>query len=753
MRRLHRRSAAAWSVGVVLGAGAMLAAPWAASAHEGPTKIRQPAKQAAAPASVSQDIGDVAVIADNGVIVTSRNIFDLTFPTTLRFDPAAGGKYTVMRSAGVLDAAFGSELTFGYAGATLYPGDDDTQEVAFPAGFPFAGTTWTTVWVNTDGNVTFGAPEFASDNRDKAKLVLGPPRFAAFLHDWNPKNAFNPTGKGSIHAAVKTDPARLVLTWNGVGDWNDQGATRDSTSTFQLTLFATGAASITFTNVEFPDYGVVGLAPGNGQGPFVNVDFASQSSQTYGPGAILEAFANFCSVNETLAVREFYKTHPDKFDFVTMMTDFPTNGFWHYSLARNDTHGIGVPLNRNTGQPVAGNPTGIVDITSTFGSAGELEATVFMNNVYMFPANENSFANPPIEPYRTTSNIIQMYDNFGPPVTFDGQVMSQIRVAGTLPADDGEVSQHFAHDGVYSFRTFDLFVIMCQEVEHRWGMNMQFVHPTKGTGFDSYDLLGRDIQHWSYFVNTTVPASQFPDAPRSSAMEGNAFTDLGRPATYKGTAISLATGERLFEVPENVMADGWCPLDQHLMGIRRADEVGGFWYVDEPKSIYTGADLDPFNPSNPLDTSVTMRGWAPSNNVAIKGKRVDLTMKNIQDYEAIREGKANPKGKRFWGPAGNLKVKYFSSTGRVDPSGNASVTLSEADRELGDEADKIDSNGKPVDVKTMAFMLIVKDGAPSGHAQAVAQVDAFRRIWQAFANGPASGGRGRFDTSLNPATY
>src|SRR5262249_33037397 len=189
--------------------------------------------------------------------------------------------------------------------------------------------------------------------------------------------------------------------------------------------------------------------------------------------------------------------------------------------------------------------------------------------------------------------------------------------------------------------------------------------------------------HWSYFFNSSLPGSQFPDAPRSSANEGNAIVDLGTLASYNGTPVSLSPGERVFMTPSNVLEDGYCPLDQYLMGLRRASEVGPFFYVDEPASIYTGQSLDPFTLPDPLDRSVTMRAWQPMGGIAFKGKRVDLTLQNIMDYEALREGKDNPKGRRFWGPKGNLTVRYFSDTGRVDPNGDAKVVLSEADRELG----------------------------------------------------------------------
>jgi hypothetical protein len=74
---------------------------------------------------------------------------------------------------------------------------------------------------------------------------------------------------------------------------------------------------------------------------------------------------------------------------------------------------------------------------------------------------------------------------------------------------------------------------------------------------------------------------------------------------------------------------------------------------------------------------------------------------------------------------------------------------------IGDELDE-DADGNPADdVKTMAFILLVEQGPPKSpaYASAIRQVDNFRRTWQTYANGKATGGRGRFDTSLNPAIH
>jgi hypothetical protein len=434
-----------------------------------------------------------------------------------------------------------------------------------------------------------------------------------------------------------------------------------------------------------------------------------------------------------------------------VFTDFATNDFLFSQPVSNQTHGIGVILNPQSGEPFG--PT-VFDDSAAFGSAGELEQVLFMNNVMMMWPDAERLVNPPIEPFGPNSNIMVVPELFGLPVSLDGQPTTQNRLVGTLPPDDGEWSRHFRHGGLYGLGLMSHMALMAHETGHRWIAHLRFVHPTKGgDGLDSYDLLGRGIDHWSWFLNTGVPASQFGGAPRSSCMEGNAILDLGVIPEWNGTPTNLDPGERVFRTPADQLIDGWSALDQHLMGLRRAADVGPFFYVDEPRSLYTGQSLDVFDPQNPLNTEVTMRGWQPLSGVVFKGKRVDLTIANIQDHEKQRERRENPQGRRFWGPKGNLTVRYFSDTRRVDPAGNASTVLSTADRELGDEADRIEPDGRPVDVKTMAFVLLVQQGPPQSHGSAIGQVETLRGAWQEYANGPASGGRGRFDTSLDPTVY
>ena len=92
-------------------------------------------------------------------------------------------------------------------------------------------------------------------------------------------------------------------------------------------------------------------------------------------------------------------------------------------------------------------------------------------------------------------------------------------------------------------RTEQAAMLFNQEIGHRFGV---FVRADLGEG-QTNELLGRDLQHWSYFVDTGA-----------SPMEGNAWVD-NRDGTF-----TTAT-------PQNQLR--YHSLDLYLMGLLPADEV------------------------------------------------------------------------------------------------------------------------------------------------------------------------------------
>jgi hypothetical protein len=669
--------------------------------------------------SASEDVGNVAVIVDNWRIIQSTGPFDLaTPPVTLHFRPAgvdAEGKhrFEVSVDAGGLHPSEprGERLVFGFPGSHA-PLDDDTQEVPFAPGFPFMDRTYHSVWVNTDGNIGLGAPGRLATFRNVDFLVNGPPRIAGLFADLNPGQG------GAVYA--RSDAARLDVTWQDV----PQFGRPDSRNTLRISLFADGRVDVVLERVDVEDqpddHAVTGIAEGSGEGPITYADYARlKRGSEFSAGAILEEFSAEQSDQVDMAelAQEFYRSHADRYDFLVVFSDFPIyNPITGFSYrVQNHTRGMGLFI---SGQPEW-------DFSAFFGSGGELEEALFMNRVGMQWQEPQQLVDPPI--IHENLDLSEFGAGFRQPPGERPYVRS--RFTGPLHDDFGWQTGNGRRLRGFP-RLSSAMSFMGEEVGHRWLASARFVHPTTGIGPDSFDLLGRDFAHWSFFFNARVPDGQFPGEPRSSSLEGNAIADLG-PSAF---GMVAPPGERFFLTEREELTDGWTALDQYLAGFRRDHEVGPLWYVDDPKDPYTG-----------FPNAFFQRNFPAVSGRFFRGTRVDLTIGDIQAHPQM--------GSRFWGPPGDLTVRH-DDAGRVTPDGARSIVLSQADRELGDEADAI-VNGKPVDVKTMAFILLVRDGPPNApaHAAAIRQVDNIRRTWEWYGNGPAMGGRGRFDTRLNPAIH
>lgn len=605
---------------------------------------------------VSQDVGNVAVVVDNGKIFVQPkpgNPFDLGTPTNIEWTRVDADTFSAAFAAAAFDPTIGSALSLG---------DDDTTEVALPFTFPFLGAGYNSVHVNSDGNVSFGAGDSASSPRDAARLVGGPPRIAPFLNDLNVEDG------GSISASVR--PTEVVVTWKDVPEFGIANK-----NTFQLKLNSSGNIIFAYHGVD-ADFGVIGVAEGNDEGPINEIDLTAALPATKDAGAIFEEFSAPVLVkqmNVIEAAKEFYKTHPDKYDFLVMFEDSITDiGFgafaFHLGL-KNQTSGFGRP---------------VFDNSALAGSSGELESILQMNRIGLYWPDANKLENPPIKKFRFTASV--------PGATLDGppgadQTSRRARWMGTLNGDFGAY-------GSYTLGLNSAMSIMGQEAGHRWLSFTRFQHPTDPDPFATFDLLGRGNAHWSFFFNVAVPPSQFGGDPRASSAEGNAIVDLGAAA-----GPCARPGQTRFLTERNELIDGYTKLDQYLMGLVPDSQVGPLWYVDNPSSRASGASLE------------GIRSFSAQDDILFCGNRVNLT---VADIQAIH-------GPRI--PA------------------------------IGDETDT-DANGNPkTDVKTMAFILVVEQSSPKAdaHAAAIDQVDTFRRTWQTYANGKATGGPGRFDTSLTPA--
>jgi hypothetical protein len=244
----------------------------------------------------------------------------------------AGGGYSVKTGGGSLSSSQGNPVSLT---------DDDTTQINFSSGFSFSfyGKAYNSVFLNSDGNLTFTKGDTAITERDPFRALSGPPRIAPFFQD------LNPAAKGTVH--VFQSGERLTITWNGVSQFFS--GTQTNSNTFQVTLFKNGNVEFIYSSEMETKEAVVGIFPGPGSitgATFVN--FSSPKGLTNINAAILERFATIASIDFAGLTKEFHRTHAGIFDFVVIFSDFPISigfpgAFAFFAPVQNSIRGIGLP--------------------------------------------------------------------------------------------------------------------------------------------------------------------------------------------------------------------------------------------------------------------------------------------------------------------------------------------------------------------------------------------------------------------------
>jgi len=188
----------------------------------------------------------------------SADPFDLTY-RTLFWIPNGSGNYYQLCSAPA------SALPTDPAGSTTISGlgDDGSQGISFSTPVWLYGTSYTSLYVNANGNLTFGS----ADNtwQETLSAHFNRARIAALFDD------LNPGGGGTV--SWKTTADRVVVTFQNVPELNVGGA-----NTFQFELFYNGEIHITYLAVSCQD-AIVGLSRGTG----LPADFTESDLSSYGP--------------------------------------------------------------------------------------------------------------------------------------------------------------------------------------------------------------------------------------------------------------------------------------------------------------------------------------------------------------------------------------------------------------------------------------------------------------------------------------
>jgi hypothetical protein len=296
------------------------------------------------------DIGEIAVVQDEGDLIAAPNTFDLR-NTGLRFSRNGSGGYDVRRIDGTFRSALGTRVTLT---------DDDSRQLNVPFSFPMFGRGQTVAFVNSDGNITFEEEDRASTERNVARLLTGPPRVAPFLADLDPSTG----GRVFANAA----PDQYTVTWCAV-----RGFDSTSTVTIQATLLPDGTIEMKFSDVALTD-AIVGVSPGR-TGNFTPVNLNDSGPTAGGSAAVGERFADRPQLDAVAVAHKFYQSHPDNYDQLVIWTDaslIDEGSFAFESTVANEISGLGI---------------GLFDASRDFGSNGRLRSFVMMDDLGKYPEN------------------------------------------------------------------------------------------------------------------------------------------------------------------------------------------------------------------------------------------------------------------------------------------------------------------------------------------------------------------------------
>jgi hypothetical protein len=320
--------------------------------HQAALARRRLAPTSVAPAASGEDIGQVAVVRDEGDLVLAANLYDLR-AIDVAFARNGAGGYDLRQSTRPFQSAVGEKIPIG---------DDESARVALPFTFPFYAGRYAQLFVNSDGNVTFGVEEHASSDRNVARFLTGPPRIAPAFDD------LDPSAGGGVFQRVDGDA--LLITWCDVPEF-DAPARRVNV---QLRLAADGGIDFVYGSLLSPSAAVVGVSPGE-TGIFSPVDVSTVAAGTIagGSGAVGERFASTQELDMVGLTKRFYQTHGDDFDQLVIFTNTKTTQTgtfaFEFTIA-NEIAGIGEEL---------------YDSSRDFGSRGRLRSVVDMDVLARFP--------------------------------------------------------------------------------------------------------------------------------------------------------------------------------------------------------------------------------------------------------------------------------------------------------------------------------------------------------------------------------
>jgi len=312
-----------------------------------------------------RDAGNISLVEDNGSVVIPPSKFSLKNSAVL-FTPEGAG-YRIAASDIGFEDDFGSRFVsfLGIDGKPINDADNGYRDISIAgAQFSFFGTSYDTLYVGTNGYITFTQGDTTSRLSPSA-LATELPRIAPLWAD------LDFTDSGGIY--YNRLGSRHLITWNRAAQPLYSGISK-----FQAVLYDDGRIAFVYGKVK-AQAALVGISPGHSTADPLAVDFLNPPSSSVA-GPFFETFAKEKRLDLPALLRAFYSSHPDSFDTVYIWTDFAFDngsGIAREFNVRNDTTGIGLRF---------------FDHGSAYGSPGQLSSIVTVGNQADWPDNPQAHA-------------------------------------------------------------------------------------------------------------------------------------------------------------------------------------------------------------------------------------------------------------------------------------------------------------------------------------------------------------------------
>lgn len=185
----------------------------------------------------------------------------------------------------VIGVGFGCQ-----AGATVLTTTvDGSVNQALNFAYNFYGTSYTEVYIGSNGYLTFGSPD-TDFTESVSDLRAGPPRIAVYWDDLNP--GINGGGQISFSQSGAGTSGSFAVCWDGVPEFLNTGANTFRVDVQQIGVFRNILCS--YGNMTSTD-GLVGVTPGGNLGTATLLDVTGPTT-SFGAAPLKDVYELFDGV-------------------------------------------------------------------------------------------------------------------------------------------------------------------------------------------------------------------------------------------------------------------------------------------------------------------------------------------------------------------------------------------------------------------------------------------------------------------------